>query len=101
VDTRSGPDRIADLDEQRHAMERAWTLLLLHYAEAYSKLSERDQRALELVEVDGLSYEKAGTLLRVRRSNMKMIMFRSRKRIRAHVLRAMVLEGEPVLRRAV
>jgi DNA-directed RNA polymerase specialized sigma24 family protein len=34
VDTRSGPDRIADLDEQRHAMGRAWTLLLLHYAEA-------------------------------------------------------------------
>lgn len=101
ADTRSGPARTALLDEQRRAVSQAWALLLLHYATAYAKLSERDQRALHLVEVEGLSYVEAGTVLGVGRSNMKMIIFRGRKRIRAHVLRAMMLEGGQPLRRAV
>ena len=42
-----------------------------------------------MVEVEGLTYDEAGERLKVGRSNMKMIMFRSRKRIRAHVSRAM------------
>ncbi len=86
-----GPDQTALVAEQRDELKRAWLVLLLHYAAAYDKLSPRDKRALHLVEVDGLTYVEAGERLGVGRSNMKMIMFRSRKRIRAHILAAMAL----------
>lgn len=68
-------------------------ILLLHYAAAWEKLSTRDRAALEMIEVQGLSYAEAGRRLKVGRSNMKMIMFRSRKRIRTLILRAMLLDG--------
>lgn len=69
--------------EDEHAAVGAWTIVLLQYAAAYEHLSARDRRALELIEVQGLSYAEAGGHLGVGLSNMKMIMFRSRRRIRA------------------
>lgn len=96
ADERGGPDTQAIAGEQRDGLRRAWTLLLLHYAQAFSRLSPRDREALRLVEVQGESYARAGRILGVRSSNMKMIMFRSRKRIRAHMLAAMVGEGSRV-----
>ena len=41
--------------------------------------------ALELIEVQGLSYAEASTRMRVGLSNMKMILFRARQRIRAAI----------------
>ena len=63
-------------------------------------LGERDRAALHMVEVEGLTYAEAGRRLGVGRSNMKMIMFRSRKRIRAHIQRAMEgrVETPPISR---
>ncbi|MCP3916376.1 MAG: RNA polymerase sigma factor [bacterium] len=89
ADLRLGPVRSLSSEEQSERLRKAWMLLLLHYAAAYRKLSDRDREAMRLVEVEGLSYDEAGELLKVGRSNMKMIMFRSRKRLRAHVLEAM------------
>ena len=89
ADVAAGPMDAASSDEQMESYRRAWLLLLLHYAQAYEKLAERDREALHMVEVEGVSYADAGKRLRVGRSNMKMIMFRSRKRIRAHIARAM------------
>ncbi len=91
ADERGGPEHAAIVTEQRAELRRAWTILLLHYAAAWEKLGPRDRAALELIEVQGLSYAEAGRRLKVGRSNMKMIMFRSRKRIRAHILRAMLI----------
>jgi len=88
-DDRLGPAGNAEETEERQRLTRAWTLLLLHYAAAWQRLSSRDRTALDMVEVQGLSYTEAGQALRVGRSNMKMIMFRARKRIRAHILEAM------------
>lgn len=96
ADQRGGPERQAVVTEQRAALSRAWLLLLLHYGQAFQKLSPRDREALRLVEVEGLSYAEAGERLQVGRSNMKMIMFRSRKRIRAHILRAMLGDMETI-----
>jgi RNA polymerase sigma-70 factor (ECF subfamily) len=94
-----GPEQSVLVEEEQDQVKRAWVLLLLHYARAYQHLSPRDRQALHMVEVDGLSYAEAGARLRVGRSNMKMIMFRSRKRIRSHILRAMSgCSGEPSLR---
>ena len=54
-----------------------------------SDLAQRDRRALHLVEVEGLSYQEAGRILQVGRSNMKMIVFRSRRRIAKRMRMAM------------
>ncbi|MFT7680007.1 MAG: RNA polymerase sigma factor (sigma-70 family) [Planctomycetota bacterium] len=94
VDPRMGPAAACQSAEQQAELARAWTFLLLHYAAAWETLSPRDREALTLVEVDGKSYTEAGSLLKVGRSNMKMIMFRARKRIRLTVLKSMAA-GEP------
>ncbi len=101
-DARAGPLQLADEDEQWLDLSRAWLLLVLHYARAYDQLAPRDRLALHLVEVAGQSYAEVGDHLGVGPSNMKMIMFRARRRIRAHMARAMGLEEaeEPPQRRA-
>jgi RNA polymerase sigma factor (sigma-70 family) len=81
VDRKLGPVQEADNGEATDRLRRAWALFLCLYAEAWKELSQRDRRTLHLVEVEGLSYQEAGALLAVGRSNMKMIVFRSRKRI--------------------
>jgi DNA-directed RNA polymerase specialized sigma24 family protein len=60
-------------------------ILLALYASALRSLSAREQTALELVEVEDRTYADAAKTLRVGRSNMKMIVFRARKRIRAEI----------------
>lgn len=94
ADESAGPEQVASLVEERARLSRSWGLFLLHYASAFAELSPRDREALTLVEVEGRTYEEAGRLLGVGRSNMKMIMFRSRKRIRAHMQRAMGIEQD-------
>lgn len=98
-DCRPRPDRLASTSEETRRLQRAWALLLLLYARAWAELSPRDREALHLVEVEGLTYREAGRRLRVGRSNMKMIMFRCRRRVRSHVLRAMS-PGPALLRAA-
>jgi len=85
-----GPVETATDEEQEQRLRKAWILLLCHYAQAWKELSQRDRRTLHLVEVEGLSYQEAGRLLAVGRSNMKMIVFRSRKRIARRMREAMV-----------
>ena len=91
----AGPAANAQIREERELIARAWGLLMLHYAAAWKELSARDRRALELIEVEGRSYAQAGEILSVGMSNMKMIMFRARRRIRAHIARAMDGVGGP------
>lgn len=99
ADQRRNPQQSAVDREQHDDLRRAWLLVLLHYAQAFEQLSPRDKQALHMVEVEGLTYAEAGERLQVGRSNMKMIMFRSRKRIRAHILQAMACgEVQPRLR---
>src|SRR5690349_92318 len=68
------PARRLDEEEERRRLAFVWILFLEHYLRAYGALSPRDREALALVEVDGLSYAKAGARLAVGPSNMKMIM---------------------------
>jgi len=104
ADESINPELQAVLGEQGVHLREAWSLFLMHYAAAWEQLSERDRRSLYLVEVLGLSYELAGEELGVKRSNMKMIVFRARKRIAARMRQAMrsaPLEApEPTLRLA-
>lgn len=92
ADQRVGPLEQLSGKEQGGRMARALVILLAHYSAAYAQLSPRDRLALHLVEIEGLSYGEAGTRLRVGMSNMKMIMFRARRRVRGHMNRAMGIE---------
>ncbi len=85
ADAREGPESQASNGEQLEHLRQAWLLFLCLYARAAAELAQRDRRALELVEVQGLRYEEAGRELAVGRSNMKMIVFRARRRLSARM----------------
>ena len=88
-DERESPLAHAVEGEENERLREAWVLFLCHYAKAWEGLAQRDRRTLHLVEVEGLSYLEAGKILQVGRSNMKMIVFRSRKRIARGMRQAM------------
>lgn len=94
ADARVGPPASLSLQEERESIARAWSTLLLYYLQAWRELSSRDREALHLIEVEGLSYAQACERLSVGMSNMKMIMFRARRRIRGRIALAMELGGE-------
>jgi RNA polymerase sigma factor (sigma-70 family) len=89
ADAARGPVQSILDEEQERSLRSAWILLLWLYAQAYRELSQRDRNTLHLVEVEGLSYREAGRRLAVGRSNMKMIVFRSRRRIVRRMREAM------------
>lgn len=89
--------RLCGLEDQRR-LALSWMLFLDHYGRAFALLSDRDQAALTLVEVEGLSYAEAAARLAVGSSNMKMIMFRARQRLLAHMDRSMGGGCPPELR---
>ena len=89
ADSRPGPRAIVELEEDRAQLRAAFGLYLLHYRAAFELLSERDRHAMHLVEIEGLTYKDAGDALGVRASNMKMILFRARKRLVNHMRRSM------------
>lgn len=100
ADPGASPESSAQTGEQVRGLQSAWTLFLLHYAGAWAQLRPRDQLALRLVEVEGRSYVEAGRILDVGRSNMKMIIFRARKRIAQHMALAMRIVESAEQRRA-
>lgn len=89
ADPRPGPQFVVQGEEDAAHLRRAYLLMLMHYGDAFEQLSDRDRRAMQLVEVEGLTYKDAGALLQVRPSNMKMILFRARKRLVNHMRRSM------------
>jgi RNA polymerase sigma factor (sigma-70 family) len=88
-DPAPGPQHGLEQRESTRAVERAYGLVLLHYAAAFAALAPRDQRALTLVEVEGRTYREVADELGVGLSNTKMIVFRARQRLRARLERAL------------
>ncbi len=68
-------------DEANLECSRAYVTYLQLYIEFYTMLSERERRALHLVEVDGVSYREAAASLGIKLENLKMVIFRARKKI--------------------
>ena len=93
VDPRPGPTRQAQDSEEVEAVRQAWTLFLGLYLAAFQSLGPRDQRAMHLTEVEGMDYEEVAKELGVGRRNVKMIMFRARKRLQAS-MRCQLMLGE-------
>lgn len=72
---------------------RVYITYLHFYLEFYSMLSVRERRAIHLVEVDGTSYREAAGELGIKLENLKMVIFRARRKIHRSMRR--VFEGLP------
>ena len=82
----TAPDQeLADSEESTRTAQR-YALCLVAYRQVFtSHLKEREQKALQLIEVKGLKYRRAAERMGVRLENLKMIVCRARKKL----LRAM------------
>ena len=67
--------------EEGDECSRVYLTYLQLYLRFYSMLSERERRALHLVEVDGESYRTAAADLGIKLENLKMVIFRARRKI--------------------
>lgn len=94
-DSASGPAEQSQLAESAARMQQTWQLFLGLYLNAWGDLADRDQRALVLAEAEELPYAEVGARLGVRPSNVKMIVFRARRRLAARMARVFE-EGSPI-----
>ncbi len=67
--------------ESAEACNQAWLLYLQLYLEEYNKLNDREREALYLVEVEGFSYKEVSAEMGIKVENLKMVIFRARKKI--------------------
>jgi RNA polymerase sigma factor (sigma-70 family) len=67
--------------EAREELVGAWSLYLHFYLHAYRCLTPREKRALYLVEAECLPYKEAAAKLEVRVENLKMMIFRARRKV--------------------
>ena len=79
--------------ESQERCGRVYLTYLHLYLRFYRMLSEREQRAIHLVEVEGLSYREAARDLGIKLENLKMVIFRARRKIHRSMRR--VFEGLP------
>ena len=70
------------IEQESHGeCSRVYVTYLQLYLRFYSMLSERERRALHLVEVEGYSYRMAAEDLAIKLENLKMVIFRARRKI--------------------
>lgn len=67
--------------ESREACARVYMTYLHLYLRFYAMLSERERSALRMVEVDEYSYRQAADELGIKLENLKMVIFRARRKI--------------------
>lgn len=77
--------------ESRDECMQVYLTYLQLYLQFYGMLSNREQMALKLVEVDGCSYRDASAELGIKLENLKMVIFRARRKIHRSMKR--VFEG--------
>jgi RNA polymerase sigma factor (sigma-70 family) len=101
LDDLAEPNDAATLEPVSDAIEgessaecrRVYFNYLYMYLCFYQMLSAREQRAIQMVEVEGLSYREAARELRIKLENLKMVIFRARRKIHRSMRR--VFEGLP------
>jgi RNA polymerase sigma-70 factor (ECF subfamily) len=79
--------------ESLEECNRVYVTYLHFYLSFYRMLSEREQRAIHLVEVEARSYRDAARELGIKLENLKMVVFRARRKIHRSMRR--VFEGLP------
>jgi RNA polymerase sigma-70 factor (ECF subfamily) len=75
------PDRAASEAESAGVVNDAYLIYLQLYLLHFGRLSPKERLALTMVEVDGVPYRDAAAALRVRLENLKMVIFRGRRKI--------------------
>ncbi len=75
------PDRCAIDAESAAVVNHAYVIYLQLYLLHFGRLSPKERRALTLVEVEGVSYRDAAAALGIRLENLKMVIFRGRRKI--------------------
>lgn len=75
------PDRAASDAESSVVVNHAYLMYLQLYMLHYSRLTAKERRALSLVEVHGCSYRDVADALGIRLENLKMVIFRGRRKI--------------------
>jgi RNA polymerase sigma-70 factor, ECF subfamily len=75
------PDRAASEAESAGVVNCAYLLYLQLYLQHFGRLSPKERQALTMVEVDGISYRDAAAALGIRLENLKMVVFRGRRKI--------------------
>ena len=79
--------------EQSGMCSRVYVTYLHLYLKFFSMLSERERRAIHLVEVEEKSYREAAAELGIKLENLKMVIFRARRKIHRSMRR--VFDGLP------
>ncbi len=77
----SGPLSGAIEQESRNECARVYLTYLHLYMHFYGMLSERERSALHMVEVEEYSYRQAAEELGIKLENLKMVIFRARRKI--------------------
>ncbi|MFN3244416.1 MAG: RNA polymerase sigma factor [Planctomycetota bacterium] len=75
------PDRAASEAESAVTVNHAYMLYLQLYMLHFQRLSAKERRALTMVEIEGSSYREAAAELAIRLENLKMVIFRGRRKI--------------------
>jgi RNA polymerase sigma factor (sigma-70 family) len=75
------PDRAASEAESATVVNQAYLLYLQLYLLHFHQLTAKERFALTMVEVDGVSYRDAAVALGIRLENLKMVIFRGRRKI--------------------
>lgn len=75
------PLRNAIQEESQAETQRSYAICLHLYLAMFNQLSAKERRALELVEVEDRSYRDTAELLGIKLENLKMVIFRARKKI--------------------
>lgn len=75
------PLRSATDSESAELVDFAFLVYLNLYLVHFRKLSSKEQRALTMVEVEGASYKMTAEELGIRLENLKMVIFRGRRKI--------------------
>lgn len=75
------PYRCALEGESAKLVDFAYLVYLNLYLVHYKRLSQKEQTALRMVEVEGASYKHTAAALGIRLENLKMVIFRGRRKI--------------------
>lgn len=67
--------------ESAETCQKTWIFYLNLYMHEFGRLSPREQEALKLVEVEGFSYREVSAEMDIKVENLKMVIFRARRKI--------------------
>lgn len=87
------PEIVAVRHEAASVVDHAYLLFLGLYLRQFERLSAKEQRALLMVEVEQRSYREVGEELGLRLANVKMLIFRARRRITVGTTLSLQLMG--------